>query len=243
MSHYILIHGAWEEAQSWNEVIPFLEENGHTVTALDLPGHGASKRAISEITMAAYVESVASHISQLDHKVILVGHSMAGAVISQVAEQIPEKIERLIYIAAFLLHNGGSVFEGMQSDTEGQWFPEIVYSEDQSYATVPVAVRRLVGFHDVKEEVIQRYLPLWNEKQATEPFMSKVAVSEEKFGSVPKTYIRTTIDKITTPTLQDRMIANWDVQTVHNLESGHFPLLSVPEKLAELMLQELLVNA
>ena len=39
---------------------------------------------------------------------------MTGAVISQAAEQIPEKIERLIYVAAFLLKDAGSVLEAMQ---------------------------------------------------------------------------------------------------------------------------------
>jgi hypothetical protein len=79
------------------------------------------------------------------------------------------------------------------------------------------------------------------ERQSTEPFMAKVVVSDKNFGTVPKTYIRTTIDKVTTPGLQDRMIANWEVETVHNLDSGHFPAFSVPEKLAELMLQPVAV--
>ena len=55
-----------------------------------------------------------------------------------------------------------------------------------------------------------------------------------------KTYIRTTIDRVTTPDLQDRMIENWQVDEVHNLVSGHFPAFSVPQKLAELMLYEAL---
>ena len=66
--------------------------------------------------------------------------------------------------------------------------------------------------------------------------MSPVAMTAEKFGTVKKTYIRTTIDRVTTPDLQDRMIENWKVEQVHNLVSGHFPAFSVPQKLAELML-------
>jgi hypothetical protein len=94
---------------------------------------------------------------------------------------------------------------------------------------------RRVGFHDVDETVIKRILPLMAERQATEPFMSKAVLTEENFGSVPKTYVRTSIDKVTTPALQDRMISNWKVESVLDLESGHFPAFSVPEKLAELM--------
>ena len=237
MSHYVLIHGAWEESRAWDDVSPILEQNGHTVTAIDLPGAGENKQSITQVTMAGYIQTVVDAIKQLDHQVILVGHSMTGAVISQVAEQMPEKIERLIYVAAFLLKDGGSVLEAMQSDADGEFLPELVFSDDQTYATVPEQALRSIGFHDVEETVIQRVLPLMVEKQATEPFMAKVVVSDENFGSVPKTYIRTSIDKVTSPALQDTMIANWEVESVLDLESGHFPAFSVPEKLAELMLQ------
>ena len=236
MSHYILIHGAWEESRAWDDVSPILQQNGHTVTAIDLPGHGENKQSIAQVTMAGYIQTVVDVIKQLDHQVILVGHSMTGAVISQVAEQIPEKIERLIYVAAFLLKDGGTVLEGMQNDATNEFLPEIIFSDDQTYASVSEKTLRSIGFHDVKEAVIQRVLPQMAEKQATEPFMAKVVVSDENFGSVPKTYIRTSIDKVTSPALQDTMIANWKVETVHDLRSGHFPAFSVPEKLAELML-------
>ncbi len=46
MSHYFLIHGAWEESRSWDLVTPRLQQEGHTVTAIDLPGHGENKQAL-----------------------------------------------------------------------------------------------------------------------------------------------------------------------------------------------------
>lgn len=242
MSHYILIHGAWEESGAWNDVSPILKQNGHTVTAVDLPGHGKNKRSILQVTMAGYIQAVVDVIQQLNHSVILVGHSMTGAVISQVAEQIPEKIERLIYVAAFLLKDGGFVLEAMQSDPDNEFLPEILFSEDQTYATVTEQTLRNIGFHDVEETVIRRVLPLMVEKQATEPFMAKVVVSDKNFGSVPKTYIRTSIDKVISPELQDTMIANWNVESVLDLESGHFPAFSMPEKLAEFILQSASLN-
>jgi pimeloyl-ACP methyl ester carboxylesterase len=237
MSHYILIHGAWEESRAWDNVSAVIRARGHTVDAVDLPGHGANQRTIPQVTMAAYIDSVVGAIESLDHPVILVGHSMTGAVISQVAERIPSRIERLIYVAAFLLKDGDTVFEAMQSDAGNQLLPEIVFSDDQTYATVSEQTLRSVGFHDVDEAVIQRILPLMAEKQSTEPFMARIEVSDENFGSVPKSYIRTSIDKITSTDLQDRMISNWEVETVHHLESGHFPAFSVPGKLADILLQ------
>ncbi len=237
MSHYILIHGAWEESRMWDDVSPILQQNGHTVTAIDLPGHGANTQPDSLVTTSGYIQALVDVIKPLDHQVILVGHSMNGALISHVAEQIPEKIERLIYVTAFLLKDGRSVLEAMQGDPDGEVLPEIVFSDDQAYATLPVSALKRIGFHDIEESAIQRFLPLMAEWQATEPFMAKVALSDEHFGSVPKTYIRTTIDKMVSPALQDTMIANWEVESVLDLESGHFPAFSVPEKLAGLLLQ------
>ena len=65
----------------------------------------------------------------------------------------------------------------------------------------------------------------------------KVAVTEERFGSVPKTYIRTSIDKMVSPALQGVMIKNWDVDSVFELKSGHFPTSSVPVELADALLR------
>lgn len=241
MSHYILLHGAWEESRMWDDVSSILQQNGHTVTAIDLPGHGANKHPNSLVTTSSYRQAVVDVIKPLGHQVILVGHSMNGALVSHVAEQIPETIERLIYVTGFLLKNGGSVLEAMQSDPEGGALPEVVFSDDQAFATLPEQALRRIGFHDIEESAIKRFLPLMAEWQATEPFMAKVELSEKNFGSVPKTYIRTGMDKMVSPALQDTMIVNWEVESVLDLKSGHFPAFSHPEKLAELMLQSTLV--
>jgi hypothetical protein len=161
---------------------------------------------------------------------------MSGAAVSQVAERIPTQMERLVYECSFLLQEGDTVLEAMQSDT-GEFLPNIIFSEDGSYATLPEETLRKAGLHDVDKEVIQQALPHIVEQQSTEPFMAKVVVSEENFDSVAKTFIRTTIDRVTTPDLQDRMIANWKVDVVQNLEAGHFPALSVPKELTGLLLQ------
>ncbi len=236
MSHYILVHGAFEGSWSWENITPELEKNGHEVTVVDLPGSLGNERAIAGVTMESYVDTVVGAISKLEGQVILVGHSMAGAVISQVTEAIPKKIERLVYVTAFLLKNGDSVFEAMQRDTAGQFLPRLAFSEDQSSATSDEATWREVAFHDVDETSILEALPLLTGPQATEPFMAKANISDERFGSVPKTYIRTDIDKMLTPTLQDEMVKNWKVDQIHILNSGHFPALSVPQQLVGAML-------
>ncbi len=163
MSHYILVHGAWEESGMWDRVSPILQQRGHKVTAIDLPGHGANKKPDSVVTTQSYVQALVDVIEKLDDPVILVGHSMNGALISHVAERIPEKIERLVYVTAFLLKNGGSVYSAMEGDAEGGAFPYIQYSDDQAYATLPEPSLRIIGLHDVDQAEIERILPMMAE--------------------------------------------------------------------------------
>jgi len=77
MKHYVLVHGAREGAWSWDHTAPTLENNGHRVTIIDLPGSDGNPTAISQVTMDAYVLSVVSAINKLEHNVVLVGHSLA----------------------------------------------------------------------------------------------------------------------------------------------------------------------
>ena len=66
-----------------------------------------------------------------------------------------------------------------------------------------------------------------------EPVVAEL--TNEAFGSVPKIYVRATLDKVLSPALQDRMLSGWDVEQVFTLESGHFPLMSMPERLVEVL--------
>jgi pimeloyl-ACP methyl ester carboxylesterase len=236
MKNYVLIHGAWGAAWEFNKVSELLSNDGDNVVAVDLPGHGENKADIADVTISAYVQTVVDAISKSDGKVHLVGHSLAGAVISQVAEIIPERIDRLIYVAAMLLKNRDSPLAVMQSDPGGELLPNVIFSEDGSYAELTEETVRNVLFNDVKGEaylnsIVDKFLF----KQATEPFKAEAQLSEEKFGSVAKHYIKASIDKVISPTAQDKMLTNWQVESVITLESGHFPLTSIPEKLAEVI--------
>jgi pimeloyl-ACP methyl ester carboxylesterase len=102
MKNYLLVHGAWGAAAEFDEVVKLLSDDGSRITSIDLPGHGENKAAIDKITMDAYVQTVVDTINTINEKVILVGHSLAGAIISQVAEVIPDSIDRLIYVAAIV---------------------------------------------------------------------------------------------------------------------------------------------
>lgn len=236
MKNILLIHGAWGGAWEFQEFIETLGKRGHQAHAIDLPGHGQSAAPISKVTMEAYVERVIEVAHTIEGPIVLVGHSLAGAIISQVAERIPEKIERLVYVAASLPKNGETVLGLMQSDEAGELLPRIVFSDDQSFATLEPEVVRNLLLHDVKEpERAAKLASKFDVKQATEPFMFPVKLTNEAFGSVAKSYVRATLDKVMSLSLQDRMVSAWEVETIFTLESGHFPMMSIPDRFVEVL--------
>lgn len=238
MKNYVLIHGAWGAAWEFNQVVEKLSGDGRNVIALDLPGHGENPAPIAEVTMETYVQTVVDAINNIDGKVVLVGHSLAGAVISQVAELVPEKIDRLIYVAAILLKTGDSALAVMQGDEDGELLPNAIFSEDQSYATLTAETVRNILLNDVKDSAyLNSIVPKFLIKQATEPLMAIASLSEENFGSVPKYYVKASIDKVISPAAQDKMLSNWDIVKVYTLASGHFPLTSIPDQLVEVIIE------
>ena len=126
----------------------------------------------------------------------------------------------------------------MSSDEQGQLLPNVTFSEDQSYATISEDVVRNVLLNDFTAgEALDRIIPNFLFKQATEPFMAAAQLTEEKFGSVRKFYIRADVDKVLSPELQGRMLESWTMNEVFTLPSGHFPLNTMPEKLHDIIRQ------
>ena len=101
MSTYVLIHGAWHGSWCWDKVVSLLKQAGHTAIAPDLPGHGKDKTPIPEITLQGYVQRVCETVNAQVEPVILVGHSMGGGVITQAAEECPDKLKMLFICALF----------------------------------------------------------------------------------------------------------------------------------------------
>ena len=87
-----------------------LEEAGHTAEAPTMPGQNPDDDR-SKVTLASYVEKIVETLKRQSRPVVLVGHSSAGFLLQSAAPQAPEKIERLIFLNAFILPDGKAQFD------------------------------------------------------------------------------------------------------------------------------------
>ena len=131
MSTYVLIHGSWHGAWCWHKVIPRLEAAGHKVIAPDMPGHGRDWRAPGPITMRDYVDTITKVLDQEDRPVVLVAHSRGGLQTTQAAEERPEKIRTLVYLAAFLLPSGARLLDW--KDPDSILWPRVEFNEQECW--------------------------------------------------------------------------------------------------------------
>jgi pimeloyl-ACP methyl ester carboxylesterase len=114
---YVLVHGSWMGKFCWAEVVPRLETSGNTVLTLDLPAHGDDPTPAENASLDGYRDAVLNVIGDR-YNIILVGHSMAGMVISAVAEAIPAQIKSLVYLCAYLPQNGETLYQLSSEDKE-----------------------------------------------------------------------------------------------------------------------------
>ncbi len=107
--NFVLIHGAWHDGSCWDGVAQELRAAGHDVHAPTLAGQGRGD-VDRDVGHADAVASAAAFIEAGDLRdFVLVGHSYGGTVVSKLAEQMPERIRRLVYVNAFVLVDGESL--------------------------------------------------------------------------------------------------------------------------------------
>src|ERR1700760_3004733 len=131
MAAFVLVHGHMHGRGCWDKVVPLLEAQGHRVVTPDLPGRGDDATPHVELTLKRYTASVAAIIRAMDEPVILVGHSAGGIVLSELAERMPEKIAKLIYVAAIMVPDGASIFSTMVTDEPMD--PSLVIEGDSAF--------------------------------------------------------------------------------------------------------------
>jgi len=235
MKTFILIHGSWHSSWNWHKVVPILEKQGHKVYAIDLPGMGRDKTPIQEVTMQSTVQKLCELIDSIAGKVILVGHSKNGIMISQAAEYRPEKIEKLIYLSAYLIPNGKTQAEYSAQDVNGLLKPYVTRYPSTSSHTLQTEIYKEGLYHDC-EDSITELAKLLLSHEPVESGITPLTLSDENFGSVRRFYIECTEDRAVTPFIQQKMYTETPCEKVYKMPTSHSPFFSQPKALCNIFL-------
>jgi pimeloyl-ACP methyl ester carboxylesterase len=235
---FVLVHGAWHSGACWRTVAGLLTAQGFRVFTPDLPGHGASTLPLEKVTFKAYVQSLLDLLDSLGEPVTLVGHSMAGLVISEVAARRPAKVRRLVYVCAYLPRDGESLFELVALNRSHEPFTAIdlalQMSDDKRSCSVDADQIIPLFYAQAPADVAARAKAAFS-VQATLPLNAKVQLDADGWNQVKRTYILCTQDKVIPVHHQRRMLTRQHCDVLLQLDADHSPFLSCPEQFALLL--------
>jgi len=233
MKTFILIHGSWHSAWNWHKVIPILEKKGHKVIAVDLPGMGKDKTAIKDVKMESTVAHICNLIDTIEEKVILVGHSKNGIMISQAAEYRPNKVEKLIYLAAYLIPDGKTQSEYSVQDTKGVLKPYVTIHPEMKAHTLQTEIYKDGLYHDCDDDITE-LAKLLLSHEPMESAIKPLHLTEKNYGSIRRFYIECTEDKAVTPFIQSKMYLETPCEKIYSMKTSHSPFFSRPKELSEI---------
>ncbi len=120
---YVLVPGAWGGGWDWRHVDDLLTADGNKIFRSTLTGLGERVHlASTNIDLDTHIQDVVNVILWEDlHDVVLVGHSYGGMVVTGVADRVPERLKRVVYVDAMLPENGESVLTAMPPAHANRW--------------------------------------------------------------------------------------------------------------------------
>ena len=216
---FVIVHGAWGGGWDWRTVDSLLTKDGYKVVRVTLTGLGERRHLASpNVGLYTHIDDVVNKILWDDMKdVILLGHSYGGMVITGVADRIPERIKRLIYLDAMLPDSGESVRSLQGADSA------FITSLRRGDYTVPTWVQDTT--------VIPRDVPM-----SLKTFTDTLRLVNPAGRKVPATYILTFEPQVNPDPFQrfaDRAAARgWPVQ---RMQADHIPERTNPTGLVALL--------
>lgn len=215
----VLVHGAFSDGSSWKKVIPILEDEGFSVTAVQNPLR----------SLAEDVATTKRAIEAQKGDVVLVGHSYGGAVITDAAAG-NDKVKALVYVAAFAPDAGetvGGLIEKFPSSALGA----ALVPDSASFLYIDRA-----KFHEVFAEDVSK-----DEASVMAATQKPIAagafgepVTSAAWKTIPSWYAVSTLDHAVNPDLE-RFMAKRIGAKITEVTASHVPFISRPEEISRVI--------
>ena len=215
----VLIAGLWLTADVWDPVISELAAQGHRGIPVSLPGQDDGNKLA---TLADQLDSVKREIAAADRP-LLVGHSAAATLAWMAADLDPDRVSGVVFIGGFPETDGATYADFFEAEEGWMRFPgwksfEGPDSADLSASDKDAMLSRMVG---VPEGVSKGMVTLSSAVRFSLPvtvlcpeFSPEVAQEVIDGGAAPELAEATKVELM-------------------DLESGHWPMVSCPKRLAE----------
>ncbi|MFJ8933106.1 alpha/beta hydrolase [Streptomyces sp. NPDC102364] len=272
---YVLVHGAFANSFSFAPLQAELGLLGHRSVAVDLPGHGfgatypaayqapqdpvglaSTPGAIKGVTLADNAEHLIGVLERAKENgpVVLVSHSRGGATATAAANQRPDLIDHIVYVASWCpvdLTVGAYYAEPEMASVDAASLGLAMAGDPAELGLLRVNFRTADekaldafreafiadGTDDEFRTFLNTFQPDENLDVGTEDDRAQAAT----WGRIPRTYVRLARDTSLPPALQDRLIREGDALTpdnpyrVRTLDSSHLKWLVDPEPAARVL--------
>lgn len=231
----VLVHGAWHGAWCWSRVLPLLRSAGVDSHAVTLTGVGERAHLLSPtINLDTHIQDVIGLIEAEElQRVVLVGHSYAGMVITGVADGLqverPGLLAHLVYLDAALPYPGDSWSSHHSPETKQA---RIDAAQPSGGLSFPPPDAALFGLADADRDWVNR-------RQTPQPFrlyQQPLDFDAARVAAVPRTFIDCTQPALATiapSRVRVRSESGWNVV---EMATGHDPMVSEPAALSQILL-------
>jgi pimeloyl-ACP methyl ester carboxylesterase len=226
MSTYLLVPGAWLGGWCWKYVALDLRAAGHTVIPATLTGLGERTHLLSrQIDLDTHIADIVGLFEYRDlHDVILVGHSYGGMVVTGVAEQVPGRISRLVYLDASAPRDGETNDDVIGPTMAAQLRATAMSDGDGwNVPPAPYVVGRM-SEHPLREWVAARLTP-----HPLRPFGQPVRLHSAEAAVLPRAFIQMTQSDLYRGLIARAWQAGWYTREIGG---GHYAMITEPKVVA-----------
>ncbi|MGH7154587.1 MAG: alpha/beta fold hydrolase [Acetobacteraceae bacterium] len=226
MACYVLIHGAYQGGWIWQRVACLLRAAGHVVLAPTLDGCAERRGALrAGITTTTHAAEIADLLFYEDlREVTLVGTSTGGMVLCKAAETAPDRIARLVLVDALALFDGERLPDIVKRPpaitTALATGPSRQDAEARMFATLDSETRAWALERYTPHPIAVMEQPVMLDRFWDQDWPAAI-IRCRRSANPPEAHQRRTAD---------RLGAAW-----HELDTGHYPMLSEPVALARLI--------